>query len=250
MKLSAIRNAGASHAHHGFTLIELAVAIFIIALLLGSILVPLATQVEQRQIADTQKNHEEIKEALIGFIVANGYLPCPAVSAVNGQEGARTGSACNPRAGFLPWQALGISKTDAWGRLYRYSVTPSFSDNSATPAPTFTLTTTPDIAVYTRDNSGALTGLTNLNSVAAIVISHGKNGYGGTGTPGTPLAAPPDGWPAHPDENTNATGTTTFVSRSPQAQGGNGAGGEFDDIVIWVPRYVLLNRMISAGKLP
>ncbi len=31
--------------HRGFTLIELAVAMFVIALLLGSILVPLATQV-------------------------------------------------------------------------------------------------------------------------------------------------------------------------------------------------------------
>ena len=63
--------------HLGFTLVELAISIFIIALLLGSILVPLATQVEQRQISETQKTIEEIKEALIGFALANSYLPCP-----------------------------------------------------------------------------------------------------------------------------------------------------------------------------
>ena len=52
----------------GFTLIELAVALFIIALLLGSILVPLATQVEQRQISETQKTMEEIRDALKALV--------------------------------------------------------------------------------------------------------------------------------------------------------------------------------------
>jgi len=26
--------------------------------------------------------------------------------------------------------------------------------------------------------------------------------------------------------------------------------GEFDDIVTWLSRYVLFNRMVTAGKLP
>jgi prepilin-type N-terminal cleavage/methylation domain-containing protein len=239
-------------ASHGFTLVELAISIFIIALLLGSILVPLATQVEQRQVSDTQNKQDEIKEALIGFALANAYFPCPAVSAANGQEGPRVAGVCTPRAGFLPWEALGMHKADAWARLYRYSVTPAFANNT-TP---FTLTTVADITVNTRDVGGAITGLTAANSVPAIVISHGKNGYGGTGEQGNllalpPLAGPPPIWPAnYPDENTNATGTTTFVSRTPQAPGAGGAGGEFDDVVIWVPRFVLLNRMVAAGKIP
>ena len=61
----------------------------------------------------------------------------------------------------------------------------------------------------------------------------------------------PTGWPANnTDENTNATGTTTFVSRDAQGTSAGGAGGEFDDIVVWVSRYTLLNRMVAAGKLP
>jgi hypothetical protein len=28
------------------------------------------------------------------------------------------------------------------------------------------------------------------------------------------------------------------------------ASGEFDDIVTWVSRYVLSQRMVAAGKLP
>ena len=42
--------AGTPGGARGFTLIELAVALFIIVLVLGSLLVPLATQVEQRQV--------------------------------------------------------------------------------------------------------------------------------------------------------------------------------------------------------
>ena len=239
-------SSGIHLSQAGFTLVELAISIFIIALLLGSILVPLATQVEQRQVSDTQKKQDEIKEALIGFALANGYLPCPAVSAANGQEGPRVAGVCTPRAGLLPWEALGMPKADAWARHFRYSVTPAFANNT-TP---FTLATVADIAVNTRDSAGTITGLTLPNSVPAIVISHGKNGYGGTSDQGMALA-PPTGWPAaYADENTNATGTTSFVSRTPQAQGAAGAGGEFDDVVIWLPRFVLLNRMVAAGKIP
>ena len=66
----------------GFTLIELAVVIVVIALLLGSILVPLTSQVEQRKVLETQKTLDEIKEALIGFAMINGRLPRPATSSL------------------------------------------------------------------------------------------------------------------------------------------------------------------------
>lgn len=246
----------ARHRHAGFTLIELAVSMFIIALLLGAILVPLATQVEERQIAETQKKQDEIKEALIGFAVANGYLPCPAVSAMNGQEGNRTAGLCAPRIGYLPWQALGVSKLDGWGQIYRYSVTPAFTNNTTTPIPIFTLTTSGDILVNTRDNTGVTTILASANSVPAIVISHGRNGYGGVNGNNVahflpPLLGTPPLWPTNfLDESANATSPNTFVSRTKQQEGSTGTGGEFDDVVTWLPRFLLINRMISAGKLP
>jgi prepilin-type N-terminal cleavage/methylation domain-containing protein len=234
----------------GFTLIELAVSLFIIALLLGAILVPLATRVEERQIAETQKKQDEIKEALIGFAVANGYLPCPAVSATNGQEGNRTAGECAPRAGYLPWRALGVDKVDSWGQIYRYSVTPAFTNNTTTPTPVFSLATNGDITVNTRDNAGIVASLASANTVVAIVISHGKNGYGGVDENNAAHFLPA-AWPASfPDENTNATETTTYVSRTKQQEGSAGAGGEFDDVVTWLPRFLLVNRMVAAGKLP
>ena len=47
----------------GFSFLELAVAMFILTLLLGSILVPLTTQVEQRQISETQRILESARDA-------------------------------------------------------------------------------------------------------------------------------------------------------------------------------------------
>ncbi len=231
----------------GFSLIEVAVVMFIIVLLLGSILVPLTTQVEQRQISDTEKTLDEIREALIGYAVANGNLPCPAVSATNGQED-RSGGACNggKRDGYLPWQTLGVPRSDAWNHLYRYSVTLAYASTSAL----FGLATAPDITIRTRNSAGALANLTNANTVPAVIMSYGKNGYGTVNANGVTQALPA-GWPAsNTDENTNTTGTVSFVSRDAQGVNAGGAGGEFDDIVIWVSRYTLINRMVAAGKLP
>ena len=230
----------------GFSLIELAVALFVIALLLGSVLVPLATQVEQRQINETQRSMDEIREALLGFAAANGYLPCPAISATDGQED-RTAGVCTggKRQGYLPWEALGASKIDTWGRLYRYSVTPAF-----TTAASFTLTTSPDMLIRTRNNAGALANLTNANIVVAALISHGKNGYGGVDANGTAVALPASWSTANVDESSNLTSATTFVSRVQQAAGASGTGGVFDDQLVWLSRYTLTNRLVTAGKLP
>jgi len=241
-------NARVTGAARGFSLIELAVVMAIVALLLGSILVPLSTRVNQRKIADSQKSLDEIKEALTGFAIANGYLPCPAVSATNGQED-RTAGVCTggKRQGFIPWQTLGgVSKLDAWGHIFRYSVTPAYA-SSASP---FTLGTTPDITIQTRNSAGALTNLTNVNSVPAAILSHGANAYGSFDDQGNAQALP-TGWPTNNvDENTNATSASTLVSRVQQDAGAAGTGGEFDDIVVWLPQYLLFNRMVAAGKLP
>lgn len=227
----------------GFTLIEIAMAVFVITLLLSSILVPLGTQINQRKTSDTQKALNEIKESLIGFALVNGYLPCPAESATNGEED-RTGPDCTggKRQGLLPWATLGTPKTDSWGNIFRYSVTPAFA-SSASP---FSFSTPTDITVQTRTATG-IVNVTNLNGVPAVVLSHGKNGYGAFNDQGDALAPPPA---SHLDESINATNATTFVSRVTQEAGAAGTGGEFDDIVVWLSPNILFNRMVAAGRLP
>ena len=236
----------------GFTLVEMAIGILVIALLLGSILVPLSTQVEQRKISETQKALDEIREALLGYALTQGYLPCPAVSATTGTEGSRAAGVCNSRMGFLPWADLGSAKLDAWGRIYLYSVTPAFSN--ASPATRFTLGTTRDITIQTRDSAGTLVNLSVGNNIPAIILSVGRNGYWGTIDNGAIVGdkpnVPPD--PDNPDEDANRNGNgdgRNFITRTLTENTG-AAGGEFDDIVVWLSPNVLFNRMVAAGQLP
>jgi prepilin-type N-terminal cleavage/methylation domain-containing protein len=220
----------------GFTLIELAVVIFILALMLAGFLVPLATQVDQRNISDTQKTLEDIKEALVGFAMANGRLPRPAVSATNGTERAACVSDANC-TGFIPWTALGVPKLDAWGKISHYSVTPAFAD-----AP-FTLTSSGSKTVRTRDSSGSLVNL--ATNVPAVVFSSGKNNWG-TGDTGNLFADPST---TNADEDSNNAATTTFISRT-ITDNTVAPGGEFADVVTFLSVNILFNRMVAAGKLP
>jgi type II secretory pathway pseudopilin PulG len=240
--------------HRGFTLIEMGVVLFIVVLVLGSILVPLQTQVEQRQVSDTEKTLTEIREALLGFAVANGYLPCPdratAVSAGtpagtnvanDGLEDINTLGECSAaNEGNVPWTTLGIGAMDVWGNRFRYQANSNFSRRP--PGVTFTLASTSNIIVCAASACGVSARYTS--DAVAVIISLGKNGYGAinANTGAANLA------PTSPDEIQNQAGPSQFMSRT-RTTSDSGAG-EFDDIVVWLSRSVLFNRMVAAGKLP
>jgi len=249
----------------GFTLIEMAVGIFIITLLLGSILVPLTTQVEQRQISDTQKTMEEIREAFTGFAAANGYLPCPDTSGDGLSDPAASTTApaapavCNNYEGWVPWVTLNVGRGDAWDNRFRYRVAPDFTNTTATGACVsgdvrIGLCDTGNITVNTRNAAKAFQAL--ATAAVAVIISHGRNGYGATSTSGIARAAVPA---SNVDETTNAAPPgTTFVSR-PRTGASTTCDDtadvtipmcEFDDIVTWVSGFTVFNRMVAAGKLP
>ncbi|MEJ5209957.1 MAG: prepilin-type N-terminal cleavage/methylation domain-containing protein [Burkholderiales bacterium] len=236
-------------AIRGFSLIEMAVVLFIVVLLLGSLLVPFATQVEQRRMAETQKTMEEIREALIGFAVAHGWLPCPdQMTGANGNDGVedRTGTGCTEAEGNLPWATLGVGRQDAWGNHFRYRVTPAFAD-SGTP---FSFTTAGTLRVCSVANCAVSAAL--ATDLPAVVVSHGKNGYGAVSANTAPGANATSPAPTSPDElqNTHAPGYVpdAFVSRAATPTGT--PAGEFDDLVVWLSPYVLFDRMVAAGRLP
>jgi len=241
----------------GFSLIEMAVVLFIVVLLLGSLLVPFATQVEQRRIAETQKTLEEAKEALIGFAVSNGRLPCPdimagAVTANDGQEDI-VGAVCAVSEGNLPWTTLGVGTGDAWGNRLRYQVTPAF----ANPGAPFTLAAVGGLRVCPAAACAAAAAI--ANDMPAVVMSHGKNGYGALSV-NTPVGGgATNPLPASADELQNVHAppytSTTFVSRviTPPSSPCGGPGQprcEFDDLVAWLSPHVLFNRMVAAQRLP
>jgi type II secretory pathway pseudopilin PulG len=238
-------------------LIEMTVVIAVIALLLGSILVPLATQIEERRFSDTRRTLDEAREALIGFAIVNSRLPCPASGAATGVESIVAGACTNAHNGFLPAATLGLFPTDeqgfaidGWGNRIRYAVTTahSFKFVQANGISDLFLagTLSPDLHVCSTGQSpgaGPVCSIgppdtTLTNSAPAVIYSTGPNGLSG----GTSVDEA-----ENPNPN-SANNDRLFVSRPMRSEGT--AAGEFDDVVIWLSPHVLYSRMVAAGRLP
>jgi len=223
----------------GFVLIEVAIALLVLALILGGILAPLNAQVEQGKIRDTNKVISDINEALLGYVMINGRLPRPATLSTNGVENASACASETACTGFIPWTTLGSGKLDAWGNIIRYSVTPAFA-NSA-----FALTTVGTKTIQERNAASALVSYATL--VPVVVWSNGPENFGTNGT--AAVRANNSSGVTNADEITNNTASTTFIRRI-QVNNSAATGGEFDDIVTFIPTAILVNKAIAAGKLP
>jgi hypothetical protein len=76
--------------------------------------------------------------------------------------------------------------------------------------------------------------VTNQRTVVAVVFSTGKNTVNGCTT--------------CPDEAENTDGDGIFVWHDPRPAGA--VGGEYDDLMVWIPAGQLYGRMIAAGVMP
>lgn len=263
-------------APRGFTLTEVAVVVAIVALLIGGTLMTLAAQNAAREVNDTRRTLELARDAIVGFVIQNGRLPCPAFAGGIGREAfvnPATDRSCSvPLNGVVPALDLGIGPTngaghlvDAWGNAIRYSVSQWVANPPAAPvscppnAGPIDFTKCP--AFTTADAMKALgfgtlpTTFPNLLRVCdaaacggqqfftpAVLYSTGKN------FSNQALAGAAGG--VDEEANINFAGVPhngTFVSHEPRPAGA--PGNEYDDIVIWVSPNVLYNRMIAAGAI-
>lgn len=234
---------------YGFTLVELAIVLVVVGLLLTMLLRPLTVQREISARAETQRLLEQAREALIGYAVVNGHLPCPDTKAIPDGIEVRVNNICvndanNPEdEGVLPWNSLGIRRTDAWGRYFRYRADSTFSNNSTL----FGINDAENSSgININSESGALVSMSSRP--ASIIISHGLNGLGALTTmQATPANQMPLPLATALDETENTDMDVTFVAHVPTP---SGSINEFDDLVIWISPKVLINRMISAQRLP
>lgn len=234
----------------GFTLVEMALVVAIVGLLLTGAIFTLSAQNQASRQRETEKQLLDIQEALLGFAIANGRLPRPALSATNGAErgACATDAECT---GLLPWQTLGVGISDPFGKRYRYSVTPAYAGDTS-GVTVISLDVTANRTVQTRDSTGALVyvvGSASCSAAAqcapAVILSHGPLQYGFSSANGTPVG---NSSATNVDENTNATSNTIYIQRPPSDNTGVN-GGEFDDVVVWLPLPTLGNRLAQAGKL-
>lgn len=291
--------SGSSRHTRGFTLAEIAIVTLILGLMMAGVLGAVTNQINQGRVNATQRQLDEIREALLGFAASNGYLPCPDTDG-DGVEnapnrGVATLLACSNVEGFLPWVTLGVQQTDAWGIRFRYRIKDEFARASAANSPavggltpiaacavtagttdpsptsdpnncTFDIQDSGEIQINTRAGATgkSLTTLaggirTSGIGIPVVIMSFGKNSYGGVDASGNQRPLPPA---ANVDETTNydlakpAT-TPAFVSRiskdvdSPCSDtAGTTPLCEFDDIVVWISAPVLISKMIQANRLP
>lgn len=237
----------------GFSLVEMSIVLAIIALLLGGLLPTLSAQRESQRISETRKQLDEIQQALIGYAIINGRLPCPADPTITtGQTGAGVERAppCTGgnSTGVLPWATLGVNETDAWGNRYSYRVTDYFADSiasatfgsSCAPSPAPTLSSFALCSSGTLDVWSAASGGSSIaTDVPAIIISHGKNAAGAYTQQGAKLPVSSN---ADEQENSDGSANLNYVSHI--------ATPSFDDQVIWLSSTILFNRMVAAEKLP
>jgi len=260
MKAAAIMGTVSRQA--GFTLVEMAVVLVILGLLLTGLLLPLGAQMDLRRAEETQRVLRAAEEALTGYAIVNGRLPCPASSTSNGAESfaaggdASNGNCSNFNDGFLPAVTLGLSPVDdqgymldGWGltqNRVHYAVssanTNAFTKTSGMQSIGMS-TLAPNLYVcasatgITATTCGSTSNTLASNAVA-VIYSLGKNApTGGSGTDES----------ANPNPN-SVNNDSVFVSHQSTASGA--ANGEFDDLVIWISSNVLFNRMVAAGKLP
>jgi prepilin-type N-terminal cleavage/methylation domain-containing protein len=263
-----MKRAPALRSQRGMNLVELAISLAVMAIVAAGMLVPLVTQIEQRNVLTTETTIADLIEALLGFAAINGRLPCPATAAggtgveVFAAGGSAATGECAAFWGFVPGQTLGITPVDrngyvidAWNNRIRYAVLSTSLGTGPTTRPytrTNGLRTATLAAIQTAvaasppvllqvcgSGVGVTAGVScnaapTLTASAVVVLwSPGPNASttGGTGT----------------DEAQNATSNDAlFVSRTRS----DDATNPFDDVVSWLGINTLVNRMVAAGQLP
>lgn len=238
-----------THPSAGFSLTELAIVLLIVALLVSGMLTPLSAQMDLRNSRDTKKQLDEIREALLGFAAVNSRLPCPDTdtdpTAVNYGIEEASCSADATAEGFLPWKTIGVREFDAWGApwqnqalprqgLWRYRIERQYADaatlrqrilmpgvstcNSTDPFP--------DDCLKIKNAAGVPLNADTERPIA-IVFSVGANNQA-------------DGENARFEPH--KTGNPTYQASDRSAN--------FDDMMVWISRPLLANRLIAAGRLP
>lgn len=208
----------APSAHHaarpvrneGFTLLKLAIVLFILSLLMAGAMTPLSRQIVERQSADTRRGLLDVKTVLLGYALSHRdphghpYLPCPdrreRPQANDGQEDRLPDGGCAVPGGNLPWITLGLAQTDAQGNRHTYAVAQPYAQAGIVAHPA------PAAGLHVCLERGCEQRLT----AAAVWLSHGPNGLGAMNA-----ADRPNRPPLGTDEQENADADAVFVSRPP-----------------------------------
>jgi prepilin-type N-terminal cleavage/methylation domain-containing protein len=265
----------ASNRVAGFSLVELAVVLVIVAVLAGIGLSLVGSMVQNAGSSSTIKKEETLKLAFIAYLRNYKRLPCPDTdfATADGIENrtATTGTPpmpdvtkpCSADAGLVPYATLGLPREaglDGYGNWFTYyvsrvTVTTNAPNRDWTLTSDFTASpplrgfTPGNVGNYSVDGEGGahLSNSSNPETLGVIVVvSHGPNGFGARTLKGTLNAAPPTGT----DEADNASGSgSTVLHQRATTDNAGATGGAFDDIVMVLRPADLLGPLFADSSL-
>jgi prepilin-type N-terminal cleavage/methylation domain-containing protein len=272
----------------GFTLTEVAIAMVIVGLLMGSVMFTLSAQHDRLDAEETHRRLERARELVLAFAVANGRLPCPAryKDAANNSAGQEMrdsstgkctsggvddyygGSLSNGyTGGLLPAATIGFANVDAsgfavdaWQNRIRYAVAKQRASGTCAftpPAGTILYTHAANLKTY---------GLSCQPD--DLIICKSSTGITASACGGAANQINSQSLIVAIVFSTGKNATSTGGSGSDEAANLDGAGdanpvfvyhaetpsgasgGEFDDQFSWITVGELYGKLVAAGVLP
>lgn len=260
-----------NHNSRGFTLIEIAVVVLIMGMLMSGVIALLNSIISSGHAEATRVKQSAIKAALISFVSRNNRLPCPALATL--AEGATnegveattpgtctgipvTGSAPNlVVTGVIPWVTLGLTNEgalDAQANRFTYQVVQSTTGLTSATISGLTGRITihsagPGIlgAAPTGNQTNDCSAGATVNPCAAVavIVSHGKDGYGAYTRAGSLIAF--ESSVTGNDARENANGDRMFVIKDYS----NIETNPFDDTVMALTASDFLMPLITGGNI-
>lgn len=257
----------------GFSLIEIAIVIFILSILLTSAVISVSSLKKTTNYSQARKQLSQIEQALYGYAAANNRLPCPAIPGNGGlsNQPNQASNCANSLSiegfiGFIPSTSLGIQGRvncdglllDPWGRPYRYSVSNTDVSDGFADFVVFNgirnegmSQVQANIEICRNLTTGCVLGTPPAanfvsNSAVAVIFSMGE---------------PRENSPRE-DENAGQAsitgspncGSKTYPLSSNRlyysADIKEVAGAEFDDILTWISPNILFSKMLDSNALP
>ena len=242
----------------GFTLVEMAVVVVIIAALLTLGLGALNAQLSSASYTTTKQRQAAIKDALIGYLGANKRFPCPYVPIAGtlptGVDATSIPASGTPRCqsfdlGVIPFTTLGIAREvaqDGWGNFFSYQVyaqaTLGCPGGGIDWGNSNCFGAGKNGGITVLDNTGGNNLPLTTNAVVAI-ISQGPNGLGAWAAQATQNASPVS---CEERTNANLSGCSTPAGITPPYYF-KGERQDQDDVVAWIDATEAINALSKQG---
>lgn len=248
----------------GFSLVEMAVVISILAVMLGGALSVSTRKIETANTKQTNQTLDTLQTALEEYYLRNGFYPCPAsATADENTTSFGVASSCGGavpsgtweagsgtdtiRGGVIPTRTLGLSDHmmyDEWGGRIAYVVVKALAVDSDTFS-SFTTALTDGVIRVGDRNANIILDPSTDNVVAYVLTSRGKDRAGAFARKITGATPPVICNGSSVDSENCDNSDTTFIDAGIVDTSNITSADHYDDLLRWKVRR-FANELVSS----